>query len=183
VKQVPGTADVEIRPERAGDGDAITIVVAAAFGSRAEADLVDAIRASPEYIPKLSLVAALAGEVVGHVMVSHTALHDGPVQHRIFHLSPLAIAPDHQRRGIGSALVRAVTAAAEALGAPFVVLEGSPAYYGRLGFEPADRYGITMPLPSWAPPEAAQILRLRGYDPSIRGQVVYPPAFDAVSEG
>jgi len=32
-----------------------------------------------------------------------------------------------------------------------------------------------------APPEAAQILRLRNYDSSIRGHVVYPPAFDDVS--
>jgi putative acetyltransferase len=36
-------------------------------------------------------------------------------------------------------------------------------------------------LPDWAPPEAAQIYRLRNYDPAIRGQVVYPPAFDAAT--
>ena len=32
--------------------------------------------------------------------------------------------------------------------------------------------------PEWASPEAAQVLRLRNYDPAIRGLVVYPPAFD-----
>jgi putative acetyltransferase len=62
------------------------------------------------------------------------------------------------------------------------VLEGSPVYYGRFGFEPSADYGIHLPLPDWAPPEAAQVLRLRNYDPSIRGHVVYPPAFDAATE-
>ena len=79
-------------------------------------------------------------------------------------------------------MVRRVNADAEAMGAPFVVLEGDPRYYGRFGFEPSAPRGITIDLPSWAPPEAAQILVLRDYDPSVRGHVVYPPAFDAVTD-
>jgi putative acetyltransferase len=171
------TSDLVIREERTADYEAIHEVVAAAFRSQVEAVLVRDIRASPEYIPELALVAESNGDIVGHVMVSHTALHDGELCHRIHHLSPLAVAPSHQRRGIGSALVRTVTSAAEQMGAPFVVLEGSPAYYPRLGFEPAAGFGITIDLPSWAPPDAAQILPLRDYDPSVRGHVVYPPAF------
>ena len=42
--------------------------------------------------------------------------------------------------------------------------------------------GIAIDLPSWAPPEAAQLLRLGRYDPSLVGHVVYPPAFDAFAE-
>jgi putative acetyltransferase len=64
-----------------------------------------------------------------------------------------------------------------------VVLEGSPAYYGRLGFEHSMRYGIVIPLPEWAPPEAAQVMRLSAFDPadpSLRGTVVYPAAFDGL---
>jgi putative acetyltransferase len=115
-------------------------------------------------------------------MVSYTALHDTAARYRIPMLSPLAVAPDAQRRGIGSALVRAVAALVDARGEPLIVLEGSPAYYGRLGFEYSVPYGIRITLPEWAPPEAAQILRLRTYDPAVRGLVVYPPAFDAVIE-
>jgi putative acetyltransferase len=36
-------------------------------------------------------------------------------------------------------------------------------------------------LPDWAPPEAAQVLRLGAHDPddpALRGTVVYPPPFD-----
>ena len=175
-------SDLTIRPETPADHVAIGAVVEAAFGSAVEARLVEAIRASEHFVPELSLVAEFDGRVVGHVMVSYTALHDTAARYRIPMLSPLAVAPDAQRRGIGSALVRAVAALVDARGEPLIVLEGSPAYYGRLGFEYSVPYGIRITLPEWAPPEAAQILRLRTYDPALRGLVVYPPAFDAVIE-
>jgi len=113
-------------------------------------------------------------------MVSYVALHDEEVTRRIASLSPMSVARDVHRRGIGSALIRAVVARVDADGEPLVVLEGDPAYYGRLGFEYAVPHGIHIRLPEWAPPEAAQIMRLRAYDPSIRGRLVYPPAFDVL---
>lgn len=171
-----------IRPERVDDVPAIAAVVEAAFGSPAEARLVEAIRASDEYLPEVSLVAELGGRVVGHVMISGATLLGDDGERPIVMLSPLAVAPDHQRQGIGAALVRAAVRGAEAMAEPLVVLEGSPDYYGGLGFEPAGAYGITLPLPSWAPPAAAQVVRLSAYDPSLRGRVVYPPAFETVAE-
>jgi putative acetyltransferase len=173
---------LNIRAERLGDAPTIGLVIEAAFGSPAEGRLVSAIRASEHFVPELALVAELEGQIVGHVMISSASLQDGDVHRRIATLSPLAVAPAFQRRGIGSALVEEVTARASLRGEPLVVLEGSPAFYGRLGFEPSGPYGIRIMLPSWAPPEAAQVLRLRDYDPSIRGLVVYPSAFDEVSE-
>jgi len=173
--------DVTIRAERTDDYDAIAEVVAAAFGSPAEARLVEAIRASSNFVPRWSLVAELRGRVAGHVMVSFVALRDGTAERLIASLSPLAVAPDVQGEGIGSALVRAVSARVDEDGEPLIVLEGSPVYYGRFGFEHSVPHGIHVRLPEWAPPEAAQILRLRNYDSSIRGHVVYPPAFDDVS--
>jgi len=169
-----------IRAEEPGDRDAIRMVVAAAFDSPSEASLVEAIRDSPEYLPELSLVAVLDGHVAGHVMISYAALTMAAQKHRVAMLSPLAVAPGLQGQGIGSALVRAVTGRADERGEPLVVLEGSPVFYGRLGFEPAQRYGIRIDLPAWAPSEAAQVLRLSRYEPSWRGQVVYPAAFDQV---
>jgi putative acetyltransferase len=172
---------VRIRTEAPGDEDAIAQVVEAAFGSPVEARLVDRIRSSTCFWPELSLVAEDGDEIVGHVMISEVTLVDGDVARPAASLSPLAVAPDRQRQGIGSALVRAVTAAADERGEPLVVLEGSPDYYGRLGFEPATRWGVHIDLPDWAPPEAAQVMRLRAYDPMVRGRLVYPPAFDEVT--
>jgi putative acetyltransferase len=172
----------DIRPERPEDHAAIARVVEAAFGSPAEARLVEAIRASPYYLPDLSLVALQGNDVVGHVMVSHTAIRDGADERLIAMLSPLAVAPELHGKGIGSALVCEAAARTDARGEPVLILEGSPKYYGRFGFEHALPHGIQINLPSWAPPEAAQVLRLTSYEPSVRGLVVYPPAFDAVSE-
>jgi putative acetyltransferase len=85
-------------------------------------------------------------------------LHDEETTHRIPSLSPMSVATDFQRRGVGSALIRAVVARVDEAGEPMVVLEGAPAYYGRLGFEYAVPHGIHITLPEWAPPEAAQQL-------------------------
>jgi putative acetyltransferase len=160
----------------------ISNVVATAFGSDVEAALVDAIRASPEYVPEWSLIAERDGRVVGHVMISYAQLVDGDRNQRVAMLSPLAVVPEVHGEGIGSALVRTACELADAAGEPFIVLEGSPTYYRRFGFEHAAPLGIEIPLPSWAPSEAGQVLRLRSWTPEVRGAVVYPPAFDGVTE-
>src|SRR4051794_40840941 len=120
---------LQIRPERAADFAAIRAVVAAAFKSDAEADLVEKIRASPEYIPELSLVAELDGEIVGHVMISLAELDDGNSRRTLYQLAPLAVAPARHGEGIGGALVRESTEQAERMGAPLVALQGDPRYY------------------------------------------------------
>jgi len=176
------TTSVAIRAEQPGDREAIARVVAGAFGSPVEARLVERIRASANFVPEWSLVAELDGRIVGHVMVSFVTLSDGDAEHRVASLSPLAVSPDAQRRGIGSALVRAVCDRVDGAREPLVVLEGSPHYYRRFGFEHSARYGIRIKLPDWAPPEAAQVLRLQNYDSSVRGRLVYPPAFDEVAD-
>jgi putative acetyltransferase len=177
-----GQDGVRYRAERPEDHSAISEVVAAAFGSQAEAELVAEIRASEYFIAELSMVAQRDQRIIGHVMISHATLLGAESERRIAMLSPLAVDPAFQRRGIGSALVRTVTAEADTHGEPLVILEGSPRFYGRLGFEHSLRYGIDIPLPSWAPPEAAQVLRLSNYSPSLRGRVKYPVAFDRFAE-
>jgi putative acetyltransferase len=176
---------VVIDEETAADQDAVRAVVRAAFDTHVEvADLVDLIRASPQFVPGLSLVARLDGEVVGHVLLSHAELedHDG-VRRQVLTLSPLAVAPAHQGRGIGSQLVPAGLAAAEAVGENLVLLEGSPRYYPRFGFRDCRTLGIHIDLPEWAPPEAGMAYPLRAYDESLRGRLVYPPAFAATGSG
>ena len=169
-----------IRPERTDDFAAIAKVVEAAFGSPVEAGLVESVRASSRYVPELALVAERDGAVVGHVMISGATLRDdgAATEREIAMLSPLAVLPACHGQGIGSALVRTVTRLADEQGEPIVVLTGDPAFYGRFGFEYATPLGLHVPVPSWAPPEGGQLLRLTGYDPSLRGRVVFPPGFD-----
>ena len=171
---------VTIRTERPEDVDAISGVHLAAFPREAVDRLVALLRASPEWVPELSLVALAGGQVVGHVAVSMATLRDGDRDRPIANLSPLGVLPHARRRGIGSALVDEVVARTAQRGEPLVVVEGDPAFYGRLGFEYSVPHGIHITLPSWARPECAQVRLLRDTDPPLRGQVIYPTAFDVV---
>ena len=68
-----------IRPEQPEDFEAIADVVRDAFGDHgpAVARLVEDIRASDHYIPEFSLVAVDESGVIGHVMLSWTAVKGG----------------------------------------------------------------------------------------------------------
>jgi putative acetyltransferase len=170
---------VVIEPEQPGDVAAIRDVVGRAFAKQEVVpDLVERIRASPQYVPELALVARIGRTVVGFVMLSHAELVAADARFDVLTLSPLAVAPEFERRGIGSSLVRTGIAAADATGAGLITLEGSPAYYGRLGFTDARTSGVTIDLPGWSPPEAAQVYRLSAYSSTVHGRLVYPPAFD-----
>lgn len=92
-----------VRTEDERDRAAVRAVNVAAFGTALEADLVDTLRATVK--PTISLVAEIEGVVVGHIMFSPVSLAEHP-QLNIMGLAPMAVAPDRQRQGIGSALVR-----------------------------------------------------------------------------
>ena len=171
-----------IRPERAEDFPAIRNVLVAAFGDDEVADGVDRIRESWIYRPATSLVAVSDGEVVGHVMITGCTITSDAGERTVAMLTPLAVSPERQRLGIGAALVRSSLAGAEEAGEPFVMLEGSPKYYGALGFVPAREHGIEpdYPMPDWAPPDAFQVYLLPAYDPAdqtLRGAISYPPVY------
>ena len=172
-----------IRPETVRDYQAIRRVVAAAFKSPVEAELVNRIRASPEYAADLALVAEVDGQVVGHVMISGALIRNDAGSRSVAMLSPLAVDPPHRRHGIGGELVRAVVALADQRGEPLVVLQGSARFYSRFGFEYSTPHGIDMHLPSWAAPESAQVILLTAYDAtdaSLKGMVVEPAAFNGL---
>ncbi|GAA3878990.1 N-acetyltransferase [Saccharothrix violaceirubra] len=158
-----------IRRETPADVDVIREVTSAAFAARpgGEAGLVDALRADPGWIPALSLVAEVAGEVVGHAVATRASIGVG--------LGPVSVRPDHQRAGVGSALLHAVLGAADALDEPAVVLLGNPAYYARFGFVLAADHGITPPVAEWAP--HFQVRTLSAWTPSLAGPFTYAAPF------
>lgn len=178
----PADASLRIRPETPADSAAIDEVVGRAFEGPVEVELVRNIRASANYVAKFSLVATRAGAVIGHVMLSYVELDDGSSRHRVLSLAPVAVMPEAQKQGVGSTLIRAALRAADADGEPMVILEGSPVYYGRLGFSDSRDSGIHFALPDWAPREAGQVYKLSTYHHAIKGNVVYPPAFPTTAE-
>ncbi|MET9633955.1 N-acetyltransferase [Lentzea sp. NPDC006480] len=133
-----------IRRETPADIDAIRTVTNLAFNNGPEAPLIDWLREDEGWIPALSL---MEDNVLGHVVCTRGYIGDLPV----LGLGPISVHPDHQRAGIGSALMHAVLGAAEARDEHAVILLGDPGYYSRFGFRLAAEFGITPPVDTWAP--------------------------------
>ncbi|MDT4921226.1 MAG: putative acetyltransferase [Pseudonocardiales bacterium] len=139
------------------------------------ADLVEALTARPEDVG-LPLVAESAGTVVGYTQLSRGWIDADRQLVEALVLSPLAVAPAHQRRGIGRALSDAAVEQARQLGAPAVFLEGDPKYYAKLGWQPAGAQGFT--APSVRIPDAAfQVVVLPARQPWMTGALVYNDTF------
>jgi putative acetyltransferase len=164
---------LEVRPERPEEHAAIRAVHAAAFApSEIEAPLLDALRAGGDIVEPLSLVALLDGVVVGHVAISRATIGGST---EALALGPIGVLPEHQGKGVGAALMRAVLTAAGATRYPLVALLGHAGYYPRFGFEPADALGVSCQFP--APSENWLAFRLPAYDPAVRGEFRYAAAF------
>lgn len=172
--------DLVIRPERPDDVDAVRDLVRTAFAGTEYSDgtpevaIVDGLRADGDVLPGLTFVAELDGGVVGSVVCSRASMGEGVS----VGLGPLAVHPEHQAQGIGSALVASVVATAEQRAEPSIVLLGDPGYYAAFGFETAAPLGITSPGP-WED-RYFQVLTLRAWDPSLAGPFRYAPAFERV---
>ena len=172
---------VLIRREAPSDADAVDAVHRAAFAGGTEpgaepveVGLVRALRADPGWIPALALVAEdPGGAVVGHVTCTAGTLGGNP---RAVGLGPIGVLPEHQRAGVGGALMHAVLAAADALGYAAVVLLGHVDYYPRFGFVPARTLAITPPDPSWG--DHFQARPLAVWRPELAGPFRYSAPFE-----
>jgi putative acetyltransferase len=169
-----------IRPEQPTDYLAIREVNVLAFDHREnEANLVEAIRRTPEFIPTLSLVAEVDGQVVGHVLFSPIIIDTPHGQVPAISLAPIAVSPQYQNQGIGTALIRHGLGECRRLGHRIVVILGHPDYYPRFSFAPASRWGLQSPWPEAG--DAFMALELQpGALEGITGLVCYPPIFDDV---
>lgn len=165
-----------IRDEEPRDWAAVHAVNVSAFETSEEANLVDALREQAR--PLVSLVAEDHGAIVGHIMFSPVSLAGHPSL-KIMGLAPMAVAPTHQRKGIGSALVRAGLDQCARLGFGAVVVLGHPAYYPRFGFVPSTRYGIGCEYD--VPEDVFMVVELQdGFLRGASGKVSYHAAFGAL---
>lgn len=163
--------DVQVRPEDDADFGAIRTVNREAFGTVAEADLVDALRANGD--AALSLVAESDSGVVGHILFSDLPVRTSVRDVAALALAPMSVLPRWQRRGVGSALVRAGLDRCREAGFQAVVVLGHPTYYPRFGF--SARLAAPLQAPFSGP--AFMALELVPGALSAGGVVRYPDAF------
>lgn len=164
---------VVIRNETSADENAITEVTVAAFKTldishHTEQFIVAALRAAGSLA--VSLVAELDGRVVGHIAFSPVALSDGTRDW--YGLGPVSVLPEHQRQGIGQALVKEGLSRLKALHAQGCCLVGHPEYYRQFGFRNAP--GLAL---EGVPPEFFFALPFDG--PMPQGAVAFHEAFGA----
>ena len=134
-----------VRPFRPGDEDAVLAVVLAAFTGpgRDGSEEVDIVRrtwqcAAPD--ARLELVAVEGEALVAHLAAAPGTLDGHPTD--VAGVAPVCVAPEHQRRGVGTMLLRELVSQADTRGWPLLVLLGDPAYYVRFGFGPAGARGL-----------------------------------------
>lgn len=124
------------------------------------------------------MVAIEEGEIVGHILFSTLDVTIDGRAVKAVALAPIAVLPDRQRSGIGSALVRAGLDLARAEGWEAVIVVGHPDYYPRFGFSAASARHLAAPFSG----KAFMALALReGALDGRAGRVVYPAAFGLVT--
>ena len=174
-----------VREQQAEDYEAIRHVYTEAFrqprfrgpqnpGSLPpEVGLFEALWEAGDAIPEFSFTAVTDSGVVGHVTASQATVTTTPV----VAVGPIGVLPDHQGTGIGSALMDALLAAADAGDVPLIVLLGAPQYYSRFGFRPAKELGVIPPEPEWG--DGFQARPLTAYTESVAGRFQYASAFSS----
>lgn len=157
-------SEVAVRDEQPGDVAEVRSVLVAAFGQADEARIAEGLRTGGAGVR----VAERDGRILGVCIVSDVALAGG------CGLGPIAVRPSAQREGIGGLLVEDAVREARERGRSWMVVLGDPAYYGRFGFESAERMTCR-----WDVPQGA--LQVRELAPGglegHTGRVGYSPAF------
>lgn len=100
-------------------------------------------RDKPDFVPELDLVMERDGRLIGQVIYVRSAIRaDDGRDIPIMTFGPIGIAPDCQRRGYGTALLRESMRRAQAMGAGALAITGNLGFYGRSGFVVASTRGV-----------------------------------------
>jgi predicted N-acetyltransferase YhbS len=138
-----------LRPTTRDEAESVAAVHRAAFGSEVEAALARDLMLDVGFESGYSFVAEEAGVLVGSVVFSRAVFVPDDVgpEVPVLLLAPLAVVPDAQHDGVGSALVESALVLAAESGEAAAFVFGDPAYYGRFGFVAAVPKGYRGPHP------------------------------------
>ncbi len=165
-----------IRKVKTEDHEAILAVIASAFEQPDEAQLVK--RLWEEEAVKIERLAEIGGVVVGDCSFSPVRCTP-EIDGSLLGLAPVAVAPTHQRQGIGKDLIETSLAVCRTHNTKLIAVLGEPEYYARFGFVPATKYNMR-----WAVMDAGDAFQiiLEGDKGTQNPRAIhYHPVFDELS--
>ena len=135
-----------IREEKKREFYTVTALVREAYinadrSTGREYKLVELLRESEAYIPKLSLVAVIDNAIAGYGMFLRGKVGDQDV----LVLGLLAVAQSMRGHGVGGALILEGQRLARKMGYSYLFVHGSNVYYPRLGYDFAHKFGVKPP--------------------------------------
>ncbi|MEG2812939.1 MAG: N-acetyltransferase [Clostridium sp.] len=173
--------DIIIRQEEEKDYKDVESLIEEAFRNEEYSDhrehlLVNRLRKGDAFIKELSLVAECEGVILGHIMLTKINIKGESGSVEALALAPVSVIPSHQRKGIGSRLIKESIRIAKNLNYDSIILLGHPEYYPRFGFNKASDYEIYPPFE--VPDECFMALELNENSlDRVNGTVVYSKEF------
>lgn len=164
---------VSIALEKPGQRAEVLALNRAAFNGEEEVRIIETLsRDDPDV---LSLVAMDGATITGHILFSRLDVEvDGRVVKAVA-LAPMAVLPDCQNQGIGSALIQHGLELLSARGFEAVIVVGHEGFYPRFGFSPVLARHLASPFQGL---DAFMALELRPGALQGKGGVCrYPAAF------
>lgn len=186
---------ITIRPEEHKDYKSIVSLILRSFREGTDYSdgtdiiaLVEEIRDSEYYIPELSFVAELDGEIVGHFLFSRFPLsetpagvHVGANETDIVMLAPVSVHADYLRQGIGSVMIRLGIEKVKEMGFKGIIVEGNYRFYNTVGFRTSSEYDI-YPVSGYPMTEPRCQMCMETFPGSLKdkgGYVVYDMYYNA----
>jgi predicted N-acetyltransferase YhbS len=167
-----------IRKEEKADQKRVQEVIRLAFekeefSDKDEHNLVKRLRKSKAFVPELSMVAELDGQIVGHILFTEICIGE----QKALALAPVSVLPEYQGLGMGSKLIEKGHEIAGKLGYQVSLVLGHEKYYPKFGYITASQFGIKAPFD--VADENFMVVELqKGALGKFRGTVVYAPEFN-----
>jgi putative acetyltransferase len=164
-----------IRSETSADHVRVAEITRLAFRGHQEVKLLDHLRQPGLLICSLVAVDA-RDQICGHALFSRVFLRTPGGDLSVASLAPMAVLPEMQRHGVGSALVRHGIKQCRRGGETAIIVVGHPDFYSEFGFSREVVRHLASPYAG----EAFMGLELvSGALTGTKGEIVYPEAFAA----
>ena len=142
------TNDITIRLEKPEDYRAVENLVRESFWNVyrpgcSEHYVIHVLRNDPDFVPELDFVMEEGGVLIGQNMFMKAVIEgDDGTTVPVLTMGPIGITPTLKRHGYGKFLLDYSLKKAAELGFGAVLFEGNIGFYGKCGFDYAEKFGI-----------------------------------------